>query len=73
VERDVDPLRHRPDRAVALHLRLGGAQVQVRELAPERQDQVGLAHALPDLRRAEGADVDAHVQRVIHREHALGE
>ena len=54
-------------------LRLGRAEVHVGELVAEREHEVGRAHAPLDRGGAERADVDAHVQRVIHREDALRE
>ena len=73
MEGDVHAPTHRPHRAGARDLGFGGSQVHVGELGAQRQDQIRATHALLDLARAEGSDVNTHVQRMIHGEDTLGE
>ncbi len=73
VERDIHPTRGCPHRALAPDLGLRCAEIHVGELSAEGENEIRLAHAVLNRARAERADVDPHVQRVIHRKDALGQ
>ena len=70
---DVDPPIDRPHRLALDDFRRAIAEIHVSLQASEVQHEIRLVHPRDDRRRAYRPDVDAHVQRMIHRERALAE
>src|SRR6266436_8625125 len=68
---DVNPPIDRPYRLALDDFRGTIAEIHVSLQASEVQHEIRLVHPRDDRRRAYWPDVDAHVQRMIHRERAL--
>src|SRR5215471_2741993 len=68
---DVDLSVDRPYRIFLNYLRRTIAEIHIRAQAAEIKDEVGLVHSSDDWPWADGADMNTHMQRMVHRECTL--
>src|SRR5262245_20978595 len=74
VKAHVDPVLHGPDRPVPKRFgRLAAAHFDIGQEHTQADDQIRLFDARANRRRADRARIDAHEQRMVHRESAFGE